>query len=45
MIPGLYACGEIAGGVNGTNRLGGNAIAECIVFGRAAGRNAALEPL
>jgi fumarate reductase flavoprotein subunit len=40
-IPGLYAAGEVCGGVHGTNRLGGNAIAECIVFGRIAGINAA----
>lgn len=40
-IPGLYAAGEVCGGVHGTNRLGGNAIAECIVFGRIAGEHAA----
>ena len=39
-IPRLYAAGEVCGGVHGSNRLGGNAIAECIVFGRIAGRNA-----
>lgn len=39
-IPGLYAAGEVCGGIHGSNRLGGNAIAECIVFGRIAGRNA-----
>ena len=33
-IPGLYACGEVAGGVHGANRLGGNSIAEGQVFGR-----------
>jgi len=43
VIPGLFAAGEIAGGIHGTNRLGGNAILECIVFGRIAGYNAALE--
>ncbi len=37
----LYAAGEFVGGVHGNNRLGGNAIADCIVFGRIAGRNAA----
>lgn len=37
-IPGLYAAGEVVGGVHGTNRLGGNAIADCIVFGRLAGK-------
>jgi fumarate reductase flavoprotein subunit len=41
VIPGLYAAGEFVGGVHGNNRLGGNAIADCIVFGRVAGRNAA----
>lgn len=41
-IPGLFACGEVTGGIHGSNRLGGNAIADCMVFGRLAGRNAAL---
>ena len=36
-IPGLYAAGEVCGGVHGIDRLGGNGIAECIVFGRRAG--------
>jgi fumarate reductase flavoprotein subunit len=40
-IPGLYAAGEVTGGVHGGNRLGGNAIADIIVFGRIAGANAA----
>ena len=40
-IPKLYASGEVCGGVHGNNRLGGNAIAECIVFGRIAGKCAA----
>lgn len=35
-IEGLYAAGEVAGGVHGANRLGGNSIAECQVFGRRA---------
>lgn len=39
----LYAAGEVCGGIHGSNRLGGNAIAECIVFGRIAGINAAKE--
>ena len=43
VIPRLYAAGEGIGGVHGTNRLGGNATAACIVFGRVAGRNAAAE--
>ena len=40
-IPGLYAAGEVVGGIHGTNRLGGNAIADCIVFGRLAGKTIA----
>ncbi|HHW92333.1 MAG TPA: flavocytochrome c [Firmicutes bacterium] len=40
-IPGLYAAGEVTGGIHGTNRLGGNAIADIIVFGRIAGESAA----
>ena len=42
-VPGLYAAGEAVGGANGANRLSGNAITEALVFGRAAGRNAAAE--
>ncbi|KAG0162567.1 cleavage and polyadenylation specificity factor subunit 2 [Apophysomyces sp. BC1034] len=41
-IPGLYAAGEVTGGVHGRNRLAGNSLLECVVFGRTAGRNAAL---
>jgi fumarate reductase flavoprotein subunit len=37
VIPGLFAAGEIVGGVHGANRLGGNAVAETVVFGRLAG--------
>jgi succinate dehydrogenase/fumarate reductase flavoprotein subunit len=40
-IPGLYAAGEIAGGVHGNNRLGGNSLLDCVVYGRVAGRHAA----
>lgn len=40
-IEGLYAAGEVTGGIHGKNRLGGNAISDLIVFGRIAGRNAA----
>jgi succinate dehydrogenase/fumarate reductase flavoprotein subunit len=39
-IPGLYACGEVCGGVHGANRLGGNALTETIVFGARAGASA-----
>lgn len=41
VIPGLYAAGETTGGIHGSNRLGGNAIADVMVFGRTAGTNAA----
>ncbi|MGI6557415.1 MAG: flavocytochrome c [Limnochordia bacterium] len=40
-IPGLYAAGEVTGGVHGANRLGGNAVADIIVYGRIAGAEAA----
>ncbi|CAK9034434.1 unnamed protein product [Durusdinium trenchii] len=40
-IPGLYAAGEVAGGVHGNNRLGGNSLLDCVVFGRVAGRHCA----
>jgi fumarate reductase flavoprotein subunit len=38
VIPGLFAAGEVTGGIHGTNRLGGNALADTIVFGRIAGK-------
>lgn len=38
-IPGLYAAGEVTGGIHGENRLGGNSLTECIVFGRIAGES------
>jgi aspartate oxidase len=40
-LEGLYACGEIAGGTHGRNRMMGNSLLECTVFGRRAGRAAA----
>lgn len=40
-IPGFYAAGEIVGGVHGANRLGGNALADIVTFGRIAGSNSA----
>ena len=41
-IPGLLACGEVAGGLHGANRLGGNAGLETMVFGRICGQQASL---
>ena len=41
-IPGLFAAGEVTGGIHGRNRIGGNAGTEVLVFGRIAGREAAL---
>lgn len=41
VIEGLYAAGEVAGGIHAGNRLGGNALADIFTFGRIAGRNAA----
>src|SRR5690349_7952428 len=40
-LPGLHACGEIAGGTHGRNRMMGNSLLECTVFGRRAGEHAA----
>ena len=40
-IPGLYAAGEVTGGIHGTNRVGGNAISDALSFGNLAGQNAA----
>lgn len=40
-IPNLFAAGEVTGGVHGANRLGGNAVADIVVFGQIAGANAA----
>jgi L-aspartate oxidase len=40
-VAGLYACGEIAGGTHGRNRMMGNSLLECCVFGRRAGKAAA----
>ncbi len=40
-LDGLYACGEIAGGTHGRNRMMGNSLLECTVFGRRAGKAAA----
>jgi succinate dehydrogenase / fumarate reductase flavoprotein subunit/L-aspartate oxidase len=40
-LEGVFACGEIAGGTHGRNRMMGNSLLECVVFGRRAGANAA----
>jgi succinate dehydrogenase / fumarate reductase flavoprotein subunit len=40
-VPGLYAAGEVAGGMHGSNRLGGNSLSDLLVFGRRAGMGAA----
>jgi aspartate oxidase len=42
-LEGVFACGEIAGGTHGRNRMMGNSLLECTVFGRRAGRSAAYE--
>ena len=42
IIKGLYAAGEVTGGVHGANRLGGNAVADIIIFGRQSGRQSVL---
>jgi succinate dehydrogenase / fumarate reductase flavoprotein subunit len=44
-LPGVYAAGEITGGVHGTNRLMGNSLLDTVVFGRIAGSAAAAEAL
>ncbi|MFZ0768966.1 MAG: FAD-binding protein, partial [Acidimicrobiales bacterium] len=41
IVPGLFAAGEVAGGMHGANRLGGNSLSDLIVFGRRAGLGAA----
>ena len=40
-VPGLYAAGEVAGGLHGANRLGGNSLSDLLVFGKRAGEQAA----
>merc|ERR1719428_2062082 len=41
VVGGLYGAGEAAGGIHGSNRLGGNSLLGCVVFGRVSGRSAA----
>lgn len=43
VIKGMYAAGEVTGGIHGANRIGGNAVTDIIVFGRIAGQTAAAE--
>ena len=42
-IPGLYAAGEVCGGIHAGNRIGGNAVADALVFGRIAGETASTQ--
>jgi succinate dehydrogenase/fumarate reductase flavoprotein subunit len=42
VIPGLFSAGEVSGGIHGANRLMGNSLLDILVFGRIAGRNAAI---
>lgn len=44
-VAGLYAAGEVAGGIHGRNRLGGNSLLDCVVFGRVAGDTASRQLL
>ena len=41
LVPGLFAAGEVSGGMHGSNRLGGNSLSDLLVFGRRAGAGAA----
>ncbi|OON41388.1 flavocytochrome c [Izhakiella australiensis] len=45
IIPGAWAAGEVVGGIHGANRIGGNAVADIIIFGIKAGHNAAVHAL
>jgi predicted heme/steroid binding protein len=44
VIPGLHAAGEVSGGVHGDNRLGGNSLLECTVFGTIVGKKIPIKP-
>ena len=41
-VPGLFAAGEVTGGIHGANRLGGNGVADIVVNGKIAGRGAVM---
>src|SRR2546429_6804517 len=43
-VEGLYAAGEVSGGMHGSNRLGGNSLSDLLVFGKRAGEAAAQRP-
>jgi fumarate reductase flavoprotein subunit len=43
VIPGLFAVGEVTGGIHGNNRIGGNAVADIVTFGSIAGKSAIRE--
>ncbi|EQC80700.1 Fumarate reductase flavoprotein subunit [Enterococcus sp. HSIEG1] len=45
VIKGLYAAGEVAGGIHAGNRLGGNSLTDIFTFGRIAGKTAVAENL
>src|SRR5215469_1698540 len=45
LVPGLFAAGEVSGGMHGSNRLGGNSLSDLLVFGQRAGQGAAVAPL
>jgi fumarate reductase flavoprotein subunit len=45
IIPGLYAAGEVAGGIHAGNRLGGNSLTDIFTFGRIAGKTALQDTL
>lgn len=41
VVPGLFAAGEVVGGIFGKDRIGGGSLANCLVMGRISGKNAA----
>ena len=44
-MPGLFVAGEVSGGIFGTDRLGGASMTNCLVMGRRAGKNAAINAI